>query len=480
MLNTQAPGTGASTVGRKSNKILSSELAVCLWIPLFPLRCEERRRPELATKPTALLSPDDTRRLWQVSPTARRMGVRVGMTVSQSIGLCPSLTLCEPDPVYYDEQFARLLLTLGDVSPAIEPAELGRAFIGVDGLEGLYGGPRRVLEVIARVVGERGTGNGERAARPLHPNSPVQRARGKGKRTTATHQRSGSRAKRRSRRTTGKQNGRTVPLSPLPVPRGGRGGWAEVARLGWGKGKFVSWVAATRAKPGDAVVVRDDERRAFLASQPVAVLPVSSDTHRRLWQLGIKTLADVARLPEAALTSQFGSEGGRAWRLAAGNADDPVTGQERPEPIVAAIDFPSPVADRAMLAHALDKLIERALKHPRRTGWRVHVVRVRAALEHGASWMIGATLKDPSADRDHIAAPLKVRLEHTPPNGAVEHLAVEFTSSSPGMPAPRPGPAAAARFTLRRTRSKPDSSARCSITSSRCNRGHAYPSAATR
>jgi hypothetical protein len=213
---------------------------------------------------------------------------------------------------------------------------------------------------------------------------------------------------------------------------GGGAGWADVARLGWGKGKFVSWVAATRAKPGDAVIVANDERRAFLAGQPVAVLPVSSDTHRRLWQLGIKTLADVTRLPETALVSQFGSEGRRAWQLAAGNADDPITGQERPEPIVAAIDFPAPVADRAMLAHALDKLIERALKHPRRIGWRVHVVRVRAALEHGASWMSGATLKDPSAHRDHIAAPLKVRLEQAPPSGAVEHLAVEFTAFARG------------------------------------------------
>lgn len=359
--------------------MLSSELAVCLWIPLFPLRCEERRRPELARKPTALLSPDDTRRLWQVSPTARRMGVRVGMTVSQSIGLCPSLTLCEPDPVYYDEQFARLLLALGDVSPVIEPAELGRVFVGVDGLEGLYGGPRRVLEVIR----------------------------------------------------TAQERGAAVARCTLHAARGGRG-WAAVARLGWGKGKFVSWVAATRARPGDAVIVANDERRVFLAGQPVAVLPVSSDTHRRLWQLGIKTLADVARLPETALISQFGSEGGRAWQLAAGNADDPVTGQERPEPIVAAIDLPAPVADRAMLAHALDKLIERALKHPRRIGWRVHVVRVRAALEHGASWMSGATLRDPSAHRDHIAAPLKVRLEQAPPSGAVEHLAVEFTAFARG------------------------------------------------
>jgi len=372
--------------------MLSSDVAVCLWIPLFPLRCEERRRPGLAGQPAALLSPDDARRLWQVAPTARRMGVRAGMTVSQAIGLCPSLTLCEPDPVYYDEQFARLLLALGDVSPVIEPVELGRVFIGVDGLEGLYGKPGRVVEVITRTV-----------AGP----------------------RSGTRAKRRT------PNGRTLPASPFP-PHRRRRGWAEVARLGWGKGKFVSWVAATRAKPGDAVIVANGERRAFLAGQPVAVLPLSPDTHRRLWQLGIKKLADVARLPEAALTSQFGREGSRAWQLAAGNADDPVTGQERPEPIVAAIDFPAPVGDRAMLVHALGKLIERALKHPRRTGWRVHVVRVRAALEHGASWMIGATLKDPSADRDHIAAPLVARLEQTPPNGAVEHLAVEFTAFARG------------------------------------------------
>ncbi len=170
----------------------------------------------------------------------------------------------------------------------------------------------------------------------------------------------------------------------------------------------------------------------FLADQPVAVLPIASDTHRRLWQLGIKTLGDLARLPEVALVSQFGNEGSRAWQLATGNAADPVTGRERPEPIIVALDFPAPAADRGMLVHALDKLIERALKHPRRIGWRVHAARARAALEHGASWMTEVTLKDPSADRARIAAPLKVRLEQTPPNGAVEHLAVELTAFAPG------------------------------------------------
>src|SRR5947207_1055909 len=53
---------------------LTSDGAACCWIPLFPLRCETARQPELATLPVALLGPDDTRRVWQLSPLARPAG----------------------------------------------------------------------------------------------------------------------------------------------------------------------------------------------------------------------------------------------------------------------------------------------------------------------------------------------------------------------------------------------------------------------
>jgi hypothetical protein len=46
--------------------------------------------------------------------------------------------------------------------------------------------------------------------------------------------------------------------------------------------------------------------------------------------------------------------------------------------------------------------------------------------------MVEATLKDPSADRERIAAPLRARLETSPPVGAVDHLAVEFTEFARG------------------------------------------------
>src|SRR6266511_1514344 len=244
----------------------TSSLAACVWIPLFPLHCEEARRDGLAACPTALLSPDVSRRVWQVSRLARHAGVKPGMTVSQAIGLCPTLRLCEPDPVHYDERFTHLLAALNEVSPVVEPG--------------------KIVEAIAC---------GVRSA-------------------TCT---------------------RNTP---------------HAARVGWGPGKFVAWVAATRAKPGDAVIVSPGEAGRFLAAQPIAVLPLDPDTHRRLRQLGIRTLGALAALPEEAVTAQFGGAGRRLWRLAAGRIAEPVVGRLTPEPIVAALTFFTPVGELDLLA----------------------------------------------------------------------------------------------------------------------------------
>src|SRR6266516_3499923 len=180
---------------------LASSTAACCWIPLFALR---------------------------------RAGAKPGMTVSQAIGLCPALRLCEPDPVHYDEQFARLLAALSEVSPVVEPAELGRAYVGTDGLERLYGGPKEIVEEM-----ECGVWNAECGIS----------MQGRATRHSPIH-------------------------SALRTPH-------SALRVGWGLGKFVAWVAASRAQPGGAVIVRPGDEAQFLSAQPLAVLPLDSDTHRR-------------------------------------------------------------------------------------------------------------------------------------------------------------------------------------------------------
>ena len=228
-------------------KTLTSLNAACCWIPQFALRCEVARRPELADGPVALLAPDTTRRIWQVSAVARREGVRPAMTVSQAIGLCAALRLVEPDPVHYDERFAGLVAALADVSPAVEP-ESERIFVGTDGLEGIYGDVEQIVGVITRNV-ERGTRNSN--------GSDVA----------------------------------TETCSAFRVP-------TSTFRLGWGRGKFVAATAASRAQPGRPVIVRPGEEGKFLASQPVSVLPLDIDTHRRLRLLGIRTLGRLPRCPK--------------------------------------------------------------------------------------------------------------------------------------------------------------------------------------
>src|SRR5260221_7471154 len=283
----------------------TSSLAACVWIPLFPLRCEEARQGGLANYPTALLAPDTTRKLWQVSSLARHAGVKPGMTVSQAIGLCPTLRLIEPDPVHYDERFARLLAALNEISPVIESGELGLAYVGCDGLEGIFGSPGKIVDAIECVV---------------------------------------------------------------------RGTWC--VRIGWGRGKFAAWVAASRAKPDEAIVVPPGGERKFLSTQPIAVLSLDPDTHRRLRQLGIRTLGALAALPEEAVMAQFGAVGRRLWRLAAGHIVEPVVGGVAPQPIVAGLTFFTPVGERDLIERAPDQVIAAPLKEPRTIGWRGQAVRL--------------------------------------------------------------------------------------------------------
>src|SRR2546427_11425663 len=96
----------------------TSSVAVCVWIPLFALRCEEARRPELVSQPGALLAADAGRRVvWQVSPLARHAGARPGMTASPASGLPPALRPREPAAGPYDQRVRLLAARPGPGSP---------------------------------------------------------------------------------------------------------------------------------------------------------------------------------------------------------------------------------------------------------------------------------------------------------------------------------------------------------------------------
>jgi len=182
------------------------------------------------------------------------------------------------------------------------------------------------------------------------------------------------------------------------------------------------------------VIVRAGEEEKFLASQRLAVLPLDPDTHRRC----CSSHQDAGRTRRAARGSRrvrssaapAGVCGGsRRARIGAGGRTDCARADR------CRLTFFTPVGERDLLAHALDKLVDPPRsRDPRRSGWRVQVVRLRAELEHGPPGSWAATLKDPSATRERIAAPLKTQLERSRPP---ERWSGSSSSSPPSLRAPR-------------------------------------------
>ena len=198
-------------------------------------------------------------------------------------------------------------------------------------------------------------------------------------------------------------------------------------RAGMAPGKFGAWVAAAAARQGEPVIVSEDDLVRFLGRCPVSTLPVDPLVVERLERLGIRTLVELARFPEPSLVAQFGEDGRSALAWSTGRRIDPVRPWHRPRPIRVSLEFSSPVGLTETLHGALDRLVERALARPARRGRSVTGVRMGAHLEGGGSWFVETVLREPTATRERIAAPLRAKMAISPPPKAVQTLLLELT-----------------------------------------------------
>lgn len=158
------------------------------------------------------------------------------------------------------------------------------------------------------------------------------------------------------------------------------------ARVGVAGSRLAAFLAARRTTAGEPVLLLDDEGSAgFLATRHIGVLRERGlgELAGLLRRLGVRTLGDLAALPEPAVAARFGPDGLLARRLARGLDDDPgalVT----PSPELAEtaeLDPPAQRIDvaafaaRALASRLLDRLAQRGLALTR--------VTVEAETEHG-------------------------------------------------------------------------------------------------
>jgi len=125
----------------------------CVWVFHFPVAVERRNR--VALNRCSVLIGEATEQRGAVldcSAEAEAKGVRVGMPLRQALGLCPSAYFLLPDLPRYGDAFDRILRALEAVSPLVEPAALGCAFIGLDGLNGHYRDEMALGDGLAQAV----------------------------------------------------------------------------------------------------------------------------------------------------------------------------------------------------------------------------------------------------------------------------------------------------------------------------------------
>jgi protein ImuB len=201
-------------------------------------------------------------------------------------------------------------------------------------------------------------------------------------------------------------------------------GHAWDARLGAAGRRFAALAAASVARPGQLLVVRDEEVGRFLAPLPLTLLPLERQRYEELESLGVRRLGQLAGLPGGAVAERLGPDGRRAWSLARGGAAARVRGRRPPAELAETLAFPEAVANELTLRRALGALIETALARPERRDRFVRKVALSAMLVGGGSWRRALTLREPSADAARIRIALAPKLAELP--GPVTELRIEL------------------------------------------------------
>ncbi len=140
------------------------------------------------------------------------------------------------------------------------------------------------------------------------------------------------------------------------------------ASIGVAPNKFLAKLASDLEKPDGLVHISPERVRAVLDPLPVTRLwGVGEATAHRFERLGVRTVADVRRLPPERLRREFGTAGEQFHRLARGVDDRPVSPDHSAKSIGHEVTFPRDVSDpehlRAVLLHQVEDVAYRLRKH---------------------------------------------------------------------------------------------------------------------
>lgn len=123
----------------------------CILITHLAMKAELRRYPELRRRPVVITKTHGSQQVvLDSSPEAK--GIADGMPLQEALSRCKPAALLEADETYYQAAFDEIIDSLEQRSPLVEKSELGCGYVGLDGLETMYGGEARLITSLLQAV----------------------------------------------------------------------------------------------------------------------------------------------------------------------------------------------------------------------------------------------------------------------------------------------------------------------------------------
>jgi DNA polymerase-4 len=142
--------------------------------------------------------------------------------------------------------------------------------------------------------------------------------------------------------------------------------------------KLVAKIASDLRKPGGLVVVEPGDEEAFLAPLEIRRLwGVGEKSAAVLREYGVRTIGDLAALPDDLLVRRFGKHGASLAQRARGIDDDPVGGRDAAKSIGHEHTFDVDTSDREVIERTLLGMSEGVAGRLRDSGVRASTITVK-------------------------------------------------------------------------------------------------------
>jgi len=167
--------------------------------------------------------------------------------------------------------------------------------------------------------------------------------------------------------------------------------------IGVGPNKLVAKIASDFEKPDGLTVVEEKAVQDFLAPLPVRkLLWVGKKTERRLNEMGIRTIGELAAYDVSALTEKFGVLGAQYHLMARGIDESEVKEREEVKSVGREVTFEEDTSDLDQILRTLDELNEAVHKEVVRLEMLLRTVTVKVRFENFETHTHGKTLPSPT------------------------------------------------------------------------------------